>query len=155
MKGLSMLRKQRRLSQIELALAIGVDSNSISRYERGIVKPTVDMAQKFANFFNVSVDELLRGPVKNEFKINFVWEVDDMDVMNIESNEFNVGFRGNDILLWGALPDDEDEERTARRIVQKIKLARIGKAAMKEAEQNMDKSEVIVQTSNVAHQHSS
>jgi transcriptional regulator with XRE-family HTH domain len=69
MNGLFKLRKQKGLSQMDLALAIGVDNNSISRYERGIVKPTIEMAQKFAAFFNVSVDELLNGPTAEIFRV--------------------------------------------------------------------------------------
>jgi hypothetical protein len=52
---------------------------------------------------------------------------------NIESNKFNFGFRGNDVLLWGALSDDEDDETVARKIMRQIRAARIGKQATNEA----------------------
>jgi transcriptional regulator with XRE-family HTH domain len=116
-----------------LAELINVSLSSIRRWENGLREPRASDIKKLCEVLNVSEAELLNGPAKNELKIEFVWEVENMDVLNIESNHFNFGFRGNDVLLWGALPDDEDDESVARAIVKQIKAARIGKKATNEA----------------------
>jgi transcriptional regulator with XRE-family HTH domain len=133
MKNLVKLRKQRDLTQGVLAKKLGVELNTVWKWENGKITPSVESVKKIADFFNITVDELLNGPAKNELKIEFVWEVEDMDVMNIESNKFNFGFRGNDVLLWGAMPDDADDESVAQAIVRQIRAARIGKKATNEA----------------------
>ena len=137
MEGLVKLRKQKGLSQVDLALAIDVDSNSISRYERGVVKPTVEMAQKFADFFNVSVDELLNGPRANEWKINIVWEVDDLNALEIKPNEFTVGFKGNgDFIFWGSIPSDRTVDEVTGRIRKELDAAMAGKEAYEARKRN-------------------
>ena len=88
LKSLALLRKQQGLTQKELAQKIGVESNTVWKWEKGIITPSVETVQKLAEFLNVSMDELLNGPKKNELRINFIWEVEDMDLLKIESNEF-------------------------------------------------------------------
>jgi transcriptional regulator with XRE-family HTH domain len=133
MEHLIRLRKLNKLTQAELGEKINIDGNAISRYKRGIIKPSIEVLRKLATFFNTPVDELLNGPQKNELKIEFVWEVSDTDILKLESNSFGFGFRGSEVLLWEAMPDEEDEEAVAREIAKQIRIARIGKAAMEKA----------------------
>jgi hypothetical protein len=100
--------------------------------------PPIEIQRQICERYGCTLDELLNGPAKNELKIEFVWEVEDMDVANIESNKFNYGFRGNDVLLWGALSDDEDDETVAHKILKHIRAARIGKRATNEALEKME-----------------
>ena len=60
------LRKQAGLSQEELAHAIGVTRQSISKYETGAAEPDFDRLNKLQAYFNVSFDELL-GSGQSEF----------------------------------------------------------------------------------------
>lgn len=53
------LRKNRNLSQAELAEAIGVDQTAVHLWESGKTKPRIENLMKLASYFNVSVDELL------------------------------------------------------------------------------------------------
>jgi transcriptional regulator with XRE-family HTH domain len=53
------LRKERNLTQKELAKSIGVHFSHISRYERGISLPSIDVVKKIAQVFSVSTDYLL------------------------------------------------------------------------------------------------
>lgn len=53
------LRKQSKMSQDALAKKVGVHPNVIGRYERGEAKPTIDVATKMADVFNVTVDYLV------------------------------------------------------------------------------------------------
>jgi transcriptional regulator with XRE-family HTH domain len=58
-KKLVDLRKERNLTQKELAKSIGVHFSHMSRYERGISLPSIDVVKKIAQVFNVSTDYLL------------------------------------------------------------------------------------------------
>lgn len=52
------LRMNRGISQKKLADAIGVAQSSVNYWEKGQRTPSVDAAQKLADYFNVSLDEL-------------------------------------------------------------------------------------------------
>jgi transcriptional regulator with XRE-family HTH domain len=53
------LRQKRKLTQKELAKIIGVHFSHMSRYERGISLPSVEVVKKISQVFNVSTDYLL------------------------------------------------------------------------------------------------
>lgn len=53
------LREQRSLSQGELADAVKVHQSHISKIERGKKLPSIEVLQGLANYFGVTVDELL------------------------------------------------------------------------------------------------
>ncbi|MFA6809254.1 MAG: helix-turn-helix domain-containing protein [Eubacteriales bacterium] len=53
------LRKEKNLTQQELADKFYLNKSSISRYEQGKQMPEIDQLQKFADFFGVSIDYLL------------------------------------------------------------------------------------------------
>lgn len=56
---LEELRKDKGLSQTELADALGVKPNTISAYEREASGPSDEIKVKIAKLFNVSIDYLL------------------------------------------------------------------------------------------------
>lgn len=56
---LKELRTSRKISQLKLALDLGMNQNSISRYENGIRQADYETLIKFADYFNVSLDYLL------------------------------------------------------------------------------------------------
>lgn len=53
------LRKKKKLSQFELAQSLGIHKNVLGKYERNEVKPSIDVANKMADFFEVSLDFLM------------------------------------------------------------------------------------------------
>lgn len=59
------LRKERNLSQSELAKKIGVSQKAIDFWEKGINEPKASYIVKLAIFFNVTSDYLL-GLVDND-----------------------------------------------------------------------------------------
>ena len=59
MTNLRILRKKRRISQVGLQMATGIDQSLISKYERGERLPTAQMLVLLADFFRVSTDFLL------------------------------------------------------------------------------------------------
>ena len=56
---LKQLRKKRDISQLKLALDLGMNQNSISRYENGEREADYATLIKFADYFDVSIDYLL------------------------------------------------------------------------------------------------
>lgn len=58
---MKQLRKQRKLSQTQLANMLGVTQAAVSSWEANGVPPGIENAKKIAEIFGVSVDELLKG----------------------------------------------------------------------------------------------
>jgi len=53
------VRKKRGLSQDVLAKELGTQGPAIGRYERGVAKPTIEVAGKLAKILEVSLDYLV------------------------------------------------------------------------------------------------
>ncbi len=53
------LRKERKMSQLQLQLATGVEQALLSKYENGVRTPPTETLIILSDFFNVSIDYLL------------------------------------------------------------------------------------------------
>ncbi len=58
---LKKLRKEHNLTQREVADALHISQTSVSKYERGESEPDIDMLIKMSDYFNVTIDEFVRG----------------------------------------------------------------------------------------------
>ena len=58
-KNLAALRKQKGLTQAELAEKLHFTFQSVSNWERGVSSPDLETLTRLAGFFGVSTDELL------------------------------------------------------------------------------------------------
>jgi transcriptional regulator with XRE-family HTH domain len=67
---ITMLRKQKNLSQGDLADKLGVSRDSIGKYERNDIMPTADKAKKMADILGVSLDFLMSDAVKEDTVID-------------------------------------------------------------------------------------
>lgn len=56
------LRKERNLSQLELAEALNVSRQSISLWEKGSTAPSLDKLPLLAEFYDITIDELFYSP---------------------------------------------------------------------------------------------
>ena len=56
---LASLRREKGLTQAELADRLGISKSAVSMYERGNREPELDLLQAMADFFQVSVSTLL------------------------------------------------------------------------------------------------
>lgn len=54
-----LMRKKKKLSQAALGKLIGTSGDVIGRYERGDIKPSIDVVAKIADALEVSVDYLI------------------------------------------------------------------------------------------------
>lgn len=61
MKGLSNIRKERNLNQQKVAMDLSISRESLSYYENGKRSPDIEMLCKLSEYFNVSIDYLIRG----------------------------------------------------------------------------------------------
>ena len=68
---LKQLRRQRDLSQVQLAKLVGVHYNHIGRYERGESRPTADALKRLADALGVSADYLIEGTSDEAAKAHF------------------------------------------------------------------------------------
>ncbi|HRQ29119.1 MAG TPA: helix-turn-helix domain-containing protein [Saprospiraceae bacterium] len=60
------LRKKFHVSQQELADAVSVARNTIGDYERGKTEPTIQGLIRIADYFKISVDELLKVKISHQ-----------------------------------------------------------------------------------------
>lgn len=65
---ISSLRKEKGMTQLELAEKMGVTDKAVSKWERDLSFPDINSIPKLAEIFEISVDELMQ--VKTETKGN-------------------------------------------------------------------------------------
>ncbi len=61
MKGLRIIRKEKKLSQLKVAMDLHISREALSHYENGKREPSLDMLNKMSRYFNVSIDYLING----------------------------------------------------------------------------------------------
>ena len=61
LKGLKAIRKKRNFSQLKVAMDLSISRESLSYYENGKRSPDVDTLIALSNYFNVSIDYLIKG----------------------------------------------------------------------------------------------
>ena len=59
-ENLLYLRKRNRLTQEQVAAAVGVSRQALSKWETGESAPDIDNCIALANFYNVTLDDLVR-----------------------------------------------------------------------------------------------
>ena len=99
---LSDERKKAELTQKQLAEKLNITFQAVSRWEKGISIPSLDVLDDLSKIFKVSVDEILKGERQN---MRFSYEKAGVDVMKVdiinkktnkyvEMDEYNPSFRG-------------------------------------------------------------
>lgn len=84
------LRRENNLTQEEIAEALGVSFQSVSRWERGESYPDITLLPEIASYFEVTVDELLgTNKALNENKINDYIKL--YDTMKLKDIAFTFG----------------------------------------------------------------
>ncbi len=56
---ITQVRKHKKLSQAQMGKALAIDGDAYGRYERGEVKPSIEMATRIAEVLEVSLDYLV------------------------------------------------------------------------------------------------
>lgn len=60
------LRKEQNLTQEQFAEQLGVSGRSVSRWETGINMPDISLLVEIAEFYDVSISEIIDGEWKSE-----------------------------------------------------------------------------------------
>ena len=63
---LKLLRKEKNLTQEQLAEQLGVSNRTVSRWENGNNMPDISLLSEIAEFYDVSIPELIYGGRKSE-----------------------------------------------------------------------------------------
>ncbi len=53
------LRKEKKLTQTDLANDLGMTQSSIYKYEKGLRKVSISILKKFADYFNLSIKKIM------------------------------------------------------------------------------------------------
>ncbi len=69
---ISKLRKEHSMTQEQLAEALGVTFASVSKWERGVATPELNLIAEMADLFEVSIDALIGYEFRNNDKQNVI-----------------------------------------------------------------------------------
>ena len=84
---ITALRKQKDMSQTDLARAAGVSREIIGRYERSEALPSIEVAKKIADAFAVSLDYLVGEGVNASFDKKNLKRLEDIEKLDSETKE--------------------------------------------------------------------
>lgn len=101
---LYQLRQKRGLTQKELSSRLGMARTTYSGYENGSREPDHQTLEKFADFFEVSIDFLI-GRTKDKDPVETLIEFLDLELTN-EEIKSQMNFKVDDITL----SDEEMDE---------------------------------------------
>jgi len=79
------LRKQNKWSQADLAKAVNASRDIIGKYERNENAPSIEMAQKIADVFGVTVDYLLGISAFVKFNQNDIKRLEDIEKLDSDT----------------------------------------------------------------------
>ena len=84
------LRKERNLTQEELASKVNVTAQAVSKWENEITSPDISILVDLSDIFSITVDELLGKENKTETKVEFV------EAVNINELILRIRMKSND-----------------------------------------------------------
>ena len=67
---IATLRKEKKLTQVEVAEMMGVTDKAVSKWERDLSFPDINTLPKLAELFDVTVDELMQVKVNTKKEEN-------------------------------------------------------------------------------------
>lgn len=76
---LKRYRIEKNFSQQELAEAIGMHSTHVSRYERNLTAPSIDVVKKIVEVLDISIDTLIYGEENERAK----GSINDSELLNM------------------------------------------------------------------------
>ena len=128
-KGIKKARLRARMKLREVAEAIGVEIRTVQKWESQDSFPRGARIQKLCEVLGCSEAELLNGPAQNELKFNIVWEVNEMNMIDVPNNEVFLCFKPHFNVVAGAFPDDADPDDIGRRVANELRAARVAREA--------------------------
>lgn len=115
MKGMGELRRKKGLTQAALAEKVGVGPNTIARYERGEMEPSLKIAHAIAEILGCTESELLNGSASQELEVKIIMGVKSLTGAGVEitDNSFTYGVDDSkpQITFSGKIRIDTPEDR--------------------------------------------
>ena len=68
-ENIAFFRKKRGITQEELANALGVTNQAVSKWESGKCAPDIQLLPDIAEYFNISIDELFGRSVNSDIPV--------------------------------------------------------------------------------------
>jgi transcriptional regulator with XRE-family HTH domain len=84
---ITQLRRQKNISQADLAGKVGVSRTIIGNYERNTNTPSVDVLSDMAKVFNVSVDYLIGEGELSSFDKEIIKRIHDIEKLDPNTKE--------------------------------------------------------------------
>lgn len=84
---ITVVRKQLKWSQDDLAKKVGTSAPIIGRYERNEIKPSIEIAKKIADELSVTVDYLLGGSDKMVLDKKLMKRIEDIEALPEKEKE--------------------------------------------------------------------
>ena len=93
--GLYLLEKRKlyQLTQKQLADQLNISFQAISRWEKGLSIPSVDLLNELANLFQITVDEILKG--EDKWPV-FSYEQSGVDVTKIDLVNYDLKIKNKE-----------------------------------------------------------
>lgn len=128
---LKELRENKKITQAELGKALSISTSTIGMYEQGRRNPDPDMLCKIADYFNITVDDLLGRKSKLITPDSSIsTEIENRDIVKILDNLIS-DLNKKDIVFYNG--DDELSDEPRQLILQSLKVsAEIAKQGTKE-----------------------
>ncbi|XJZ26000.1 helix-turn-helix domain-containing protein [Bacillota bacterium Lsc_1132] len=117
---LKELRRKKKLTQADLAEALGLDQSTISYYERGKKAPEIQTLEKLAAFFNVSIGDLW---VSGQYMDPIIAERMKTTSPTITPNELKEKYK---LVVDGREATDEEIEEAIRYLIIQRKMKEEG-----------------------------
>ncbi|MDE7222332.1 MAG: helix-turn-helix domain-containing protein [Acetatifactor sp.] len=99
---LAFLRREKRITQEQLAQAMGVTNQAVSKWESGQSYPDITLLPRLAAYFQVTVDELL-GVSEPQSMRNVYLGIKELFQETPEEESFSLAFRLATLLHEGAV----------------------------------------------------
>lgn len=109
------LRKDRKLTQEDVAKTINSAANTYANYEKGNTEPNIETLIKLADFFHVSVDELIEHDYKNTIDKGLLneLELNIIEVMQKLNHENQIRLEAS---AYALLKVQQDQENIIKRV---------------------------------------
>ena len=89
---LKIWRKKAKLTQRELAKALGVQFQTVWRWEHGEREPSLDILKKLCEILGITESELLNGPSDDKVELVVSWDWSEMKngEISMDANKFKL-----------------------------------------------------------------
>ncbi len=97
---IKFLRKRRKRTQDDVAVALNMKRSTLSGYENGVAQPSVTVLVAFSGYFNVAIDTLIKVDLKS---------LRESQLSQLE-NGFDVFLKGSGLRVLVSTVDSENRE---------------------------------------------